>query len=130
MVVEALEGVHPLQLVKEGRSEGFVAKMAESLTAFANAFAPGPITYRTIDFRTNEFRGLRGGEDFEPQEANPMIGYRGALRYMQQPELLGLELCPGGKERMRKLTTASRSTRSKRPTTSSATSAKAWSRSA
>ncbi len=92
MVVEALEGVHPLQLVKEGRSEGFVAKMAESLTAFANAFAPRPITYRTIDFRTNEFRGLRGGEDFEPQEANPMIGYRGALRYMQQPELLGLEL--------------------------------------
>ena len=92
MVVEALEGVHPLQLVKEGRSEGFVAKMAESLTAFANAFAPRPITYRTIDFRTNEFRGLRGGEDFEPEEANPMIGYRGALRYMQQPELLGLEL--------------------------------------
>jgi pyruvate,water dikinase len=92
MVVEALEGVHPLQLVKEGRSEGFVAKMAESLTAFANAFAPRPITYRTIDFRTNEFRGLRGGEDFEPQEANPMIGYRGALRYMMQPELLGLEL--------------------------------------
>ena len=92
MVVEALEGVHPLQLVKEGRGEGFVAKMAESLTAFANAFAPRPITYRTIDFRTNEFRGLRGGEDFEPQEANPMIGYRGALRYMQQPELLGLEL--------------------------------------
>jgi len=92
MVVEALEGVHPLQLVEEGRSEGFVAKMAESLTAFANAFAPRPITYRTIDFRTNEFRGLRGGEDFEPQEANPMIGYRGALRYMQQPELLGLEL--------------------------------------
>ncbi|HET6570545.1 MAG TPA: phosphoenolpyruvate synthase [Solirubrobacterales bacterium] len=92
MVVEALEGVHPLQLVKEGRGEGFVAKMAESLTAFANAFAPRPITYRTIDFRTNEFRGLRGGEDFEPEEANPMIGYRGALRYMQQPELLGLEL--------------------------------------
>jgi pyruvate,water dikinase len=92
MVVEALEGVHPLQLVKEGRSEGFVAKMAESLTAFANAFAPRPITYRTIDFRTNEFRGLRGGEDFEPQEANPMIGYRGALRYMREPELLGLEL--------------------------------------
>jgi pyruvate,water dikinase len=66
--------------------------MAESLTAFANAFAPRPITYRTIDFRTNEFRGLRGGEDFEPREANPMIGYRGALRYMREPELLGLEL--------------------------------------
>jgi len=92
MVVEALEGVHPRTLIEEGGSEGFVAKMAGSLTAFANAFAPRPITYRTIDFRTNEFRGLRGGERFEPEEANPMIGYRGALRYMREPDLLGLEL--------------------------------------
>ncbi|HEX6228387.1 MAG TPA: phosphoenolpyruvate synthase [Solirubrobacterales bacterium] len=92
MVVEALEGVHPLALIEEGRSEQFVSRMADSLTAFANAFAPRPITYRTIDFRTNEFRGLRGGERFEPEEANPMIGYRGALRYTREPALLGLEL--------------------------------------
>jgi pyruvate,water dikinase len=92
MVVEALEGVHPLALIEEGRSDQFVSRMAESLTAFANAFAPRPITYRTIDFRTNEFRGLTGGERFEPEEANPMIGYRGALRYTREPALLGLEL--------------------------------------
>ncbi len=92
MVVEALDGVHPRLLMEQGRSERFVAKMADSLTAFASAMAPRPITYRTIDFRTNEFRGLEGGERFEPQEANPMIGYRGALRYMREPELLGLEL--------------------------------------
>ncbi len=92
MVVEALEGVHPRLLIEQGRSERFVARMADSLTAFANAFAPRPITYRTIDFRTNEFRGLKGGERFEPQEANPMIGYRGALRYMHEPDLLGMEL--------------------------------------
>jgi pyruvate,water dikinase len=92
MVVEALEGTHPRLLMEQGRSERFVEKMADSLTAFANAFAPRPITYRTIDFRTNEFRGLKGGERFEPQEANPMIGYRGALRYVREPDLLGLEL--------------------------------------
>ncbi len=92
MVVEALEGVHPRLLIEEGRSEQFVERMAASLTAFANAFAPRPITYRTIDFRTNEFRGLRGGERFEPEESNPMIGYRGALRYTREPDLLGLEL--------------------------------------
>jgi len=92
MVVEALDGVHPRLLMEQGRSESFVARMAESLTAFATAFAPRPITYRTIDFRTNEFRGLQGGDRFEPQESNPMIGYRGALRYMREPELLGLEL--------------------------------------
>jgi pyruvate,water dikinase len=97
MVVEALEGVHPRLLIEEGRGERFVERMAESLTAFANAFAPRPITYRTIDFRTNEFRGLQGGERFEPEEANPMIGYRGALRYTREPDLLGLELAAIGR---------------------------------
>ncbi|HET7485547.1 MAG TPA: phosphoenolpyruvate synthase [Solirubrobacterales bacterium] len=92
MVVEALEGVHPRLLIEQERSEQFVERMAASLTAFANAFAPQPITYRTIDFRTNEFRGLQGGERFEPEESNPMIGYRGALRYTREPDLLGLEL--------------------------------------
>jgi len=92
MVVEALEGTHPRALLEAGEGERFVARMAESLNRFASAFAPRPITYRTIDFRSNEFRGLKGGERFEPEEANPMIGYRGALRYMHEPDLLELEL--------------------------------------
>ncbi len=92
MVIEALEGAHPRLLIEEGRSDEFVSRMADSLTSFANRFAPRPITYRTIDFRTNEFRGLDGGERFEPEESNPMIGFRGALRYMREPDLLGLEL--------------------------------------
>jgi pyruvate,water dikinase len=92
MVVEALEGVHPRALLEAGEGEGFVERMAASLDKFAAAFAPRPITYRTIDFRSNEFRGLQGGERFEPEEANPMIGYRGALRYMREPDLLELEL--------------------------------------
>ncbi len=92
MVVEALEGVHPRALLEAGEGERFVERMAASLDRFAAAFAPRPITYRTIDFRSNEFRGLKGGERFEPEEANPMIGYRGALRYMREPDLLELEL--------------------------------------
>jgi pyruvate,water dikinase len=92
MVLEALDGAHPRHLLEQGRSEEFVSRMAESLTKFANGFAPRPITYRTIDFRTNEFRGLEGGERFEPEESNPMIGYRGALRYMREPDLFDLEL--------------------------------------
>jgi len=92
MVVEALEGVHPRALLEAGEGERFVERMAASLDKFAAAFAPRPITYRTIDFRSNEFRGLQGGERFEPEEANPMIGYRGALRYMHEPDLLELEL--------------------------------------
>ena len=92
MVVEALDGVHPRALLEAGEGERFVERMAASLDEFAIAFAPRPITYRTIDFRSNEFRGLEGGERFEPEEANPMIGYRGALRYMHEPDLLELEL--------------------------------------
>jgi pyruvate,water dikinase len=92
MVIEALGGAHPRQLCEQGREPEFVDRMAEALTAFASEFMPRPITYRTIDFRTNEFRGLEGGERFEPEEANPMIGYRGALRYMREPALLRLEL--------------------------------------
>jgi pyruvate,water dikinase len=92
MVLEALEGVHPRLLLEEGRGEEVVDRMADALTTFAVGFAPRPITYRTIDFRTNEFRGLEGGERFEPEEANPMIGFRGALRYVREPELLRLEL--------------------------------------
>ncbi|HXR29497.1 MAG TPA: phosphoenolpyruvate synthase [Solirubrobacteraceae bacterium] len=92
MLIEALDGTHPKQLIEEGRSDEFVARMADALGAFAAGFTPRPVTYRTTDFRTNEFRNLRGGERFEPQEANPMIGYRGALRYTQEPEVFALEM--------------------------------------
>ncbi len=92
MVLEALGGDHPRTLLAEGRGDEFVARMAAGLSTFAAGFAPRPVTYRTIDFRTNEFSGLRGGERFEPQEANPMIGYRGALRYTREPEVFALEL--------------------------------------
>jgi pyruvate, water dikinase len=92
MVLEALAGDHPRTLLEEGHGEEFVARVAEGLSTFAVGFAPRPVTYRTIDFRTNEFSGLRGGERFEPHEANPMIGYRGALRYTREPDIFGLEL--------------------------------------
>jgi pyruvate,water dikinase len=92
MLLEALGGVHPRALLEDGRGAEVVSRMADAVRAFATAFAPRPVTYRTIDFRTNEFRGLRGGERFEPVEANPMIGLRGALRYTREPEVLGLEL--------------------------------------
>ena len=92
MVIEALEGRHPRLLIEQEKGDEFVDRMGEALTKFAEAFSPRPITYRMIDFRSNEFRGLEGGDRFEPEEANPMIGYRGALRYMLEPDLFRLEL--------------------------------------
>ncbi len=92
MLTEALGGVHPKQLLAEHRQEDFISKMSESLLRISSAFFPRPVIYRSYDFRTNEFRGLEGGDRFEPEEHNPMIGYRGCFRYVKDPELFKLEL--------------------------------------
>ncbi|HMV73013.1 MAG TPA: hypothetical protein PKB00_00420 [Microthrixaceae bacterium] len=92
MVADALDGVHPRQLLAQGGRDEFLRRMSDSLLHITRAFAPRPVVYRTIDFRSNEFRGLRGGEQFEPVEENPMIGYRGCFRYVKEPDLFALEL--------------------------------------
>lgn len=92
LITEALEGEHPRRLLTEGREREFIERMHHSLGRIVAAFAPRPVVYRTIDFRTNEFRDLAGGEAFEPYEANPMIGYRGCYRYVREPDLFELEL--------------------------------------
>jgi pyruvate,water dikinase len=92
MIIEACEGIHPRRFVEERGGEMFVERMYENLRLFARAFNPRPITYRTMDFRSNEFRDLKGGSDYEPVEANPMIGYRGSYRYQKEPDLFKLEL--------------------------------------
>jgi pyruvate,water dikinase len=92
MVADALGGVHPRLLIQRGRRQEFVDQMTDSVSRIATAFAPRPVVYRSIDFRSNEFRGLEGGDQFEPQEQNPMIGYRGCYRYVDQPDLFELEL--------------------------------------
>jgi pyruvate, water dikinase len=91
MVTDALGGEHPRKLLAEGRQAEFVDRMAVSLSRITRAFTPRPVVYRTIDFRTNEFRKLGGGDEYEPEEANPMIGYRGCYRYVREPDLFALE---------------------------------------
>ena len=92
MVSDALGGVHPRALLARGGRNEFLDQMSASLLRITRAFAPRPVVYRTIDFRTNEFRGLEGGAEFEAVEANPMIGYRGCFRYVREPDLFELEL--------------------------------------
>ena len=92
MLTEALGGVHPRHLLATSGSESFMEKMTTALLRITTAFAPRPVIYRAIDFRTNEFRNLTGGTAFEPVEGNPMIGYRGCYRYVRDPQLFGLEL--------------------------------------
>ena len=92
MLLSALEKTHPRVFMRDGRGDELVNRMAEKLTVFAAAFDPRPVVYRTTDFRSNEFRGLSGGDAFEPKEENPMIGYRGCFRYTREPDLFALEL--------------------------------------
>lgn len=92
MITSALDGVHPRQLIADGEQERFVERMSAELTTIAGAFFPRPVVYRTMDFRTNEFRNLTGGDEFEPHEENPMIGFRGCYRYIKNPETFALEL--------------------------------------
>jgi pyruvate,water dikinase len=92
LVTDALGGMHPRELLARGGREDFLSRMSASVLRITRAFAPRPVVYRTIDFRTNEFRGLEGGAAFEPVEENPMIGYRGCYRYVREPELFALEL--------------------------------------
>jgi len=92
MVLEITGNTHPRKLLQEGRHEQFRDRLAEHLATFARAFAPRPVVARTTDFRTNEYRNMSGGDEFEPEEANPMLGYRGAYRYVHEPDLFRLEL--------------------------------------
>jgi pyruvate, water dikinase len=92
MMADALGGVHPAELMARGERSRFVDGMTDAVGRIARAFAPRPVVYRAMDFKTNEFRAMEGGDVHEPQEANPMLGYRGCYRYVREPELFGLEL--------------------------------------
>lgn len=66
----------------ESPKDFFVRKLSEGIGSIAAAFYPRPVLVRLGDFKSNEYRRLVGGESFEPEEENPMIGLRGASRYL------------------------------------------------
>jgi pyruvate,water dikinase len=82
---------HPLSLIKKGKQEELIQRLADGIGQVCQAFHPRPVIIRTSDFKTNEYRGMLGGEEFEPSEENPMIGWRGCSRYISpvfQPAFL------------------------------------------
>ena len=85
-------GEHPSYMISQNRGNEFVDKLAEGVAVFAKAFHPRQVVYRTNDFKTNEYRALKGGEKYEEIEENPMLGYRGASRYITDVETFKLEL--------------------------------------
>jgi len=85
-------GGHPRFMLHEGKGTQFTESLYKGIAAFAKAFHPRPVVYRTTDFKTNEYRNLRGGDRYEEEEENPMLGYRGCSRYTQEFEVLRLEI--------------------------------------
>jgi len=85
-------GIHPKEAIKLKKQEKFIEKLSKDLMTFCKAFGSRPVVYRTTDFKTNEYRALPGGKAWEPEEPNPMLGYRGAYRYIADPEVFMLEL--------------------------------------
>jgi pyruvate,water dikinase len=102
-VINNMVGIHPkailnvdampqaIQKTIKNRARGYASpkqfyidKVAEGVATIAAAFYPKPVIVRTSDFKSNEYKKLVGGEIYEPDEENPMIGFRGAARYMAE----------------------------------------------
>jgi pyruvate, water dikinase len=102
-IINRMIGVHPRALLEfdslsedlkhsisqqmagyEDPVEFFVEKLAEGIATIAAAFAPQPVIVRLSDFKSNEYANLIGGREYEPHEENPMLGFRGASRYVAE----------------------------------------------
>jgi pyruvate,water dikinase len=91
-VISDWVGYHPMYLVETKQEELFINKLAEGIAKVAQAVYPRPVVVRFSDFKTNEYRGLKGGEKYEPDERNPMIGWRGVSRYIHPGYAPGFRL--------------------------------------
>lgn len=85
-------GVHPKKLIAAKKSDQFIDSLVKGLSQFCRAFSPRPVVYRATDFKTNEYAHLQGGQAYEPVEPNPMLGFRGAYRYIVDEAVFALEL--------------------------------------
>ena len=72
---------HPLYLIEIGHPERVVDQLAEGIRKMCQAMAPRPVTLRFSDFKSSEYRDLKGGDKFEPNESSALLGWRGASRY-------------------------------------------------
>jgi pyruvate,water dikinase len=83
-IISSHVGVHPLQLMEEGREDEYIEALRSGLGKIGAAFYPNEVVVRLSDFKSDEYAQLEGGENFEPDEANPMLGFRGASRYYDE----------------------------------------------
>lgn len=84
-------GMHPIEYVRQGKGDELTKMIFEGVGKVAEAFYPKHVWVRSLDARTDEFRNMKGGEN-EPTEYNPMLGWHGIRRSLDEPEILKCEL--------------------------------------
>lgn len=89
MFLEVLEGQHPNRWLTVGRRQELIELIAHAISQFTSAFAPRPVFYRSLDWRSHEFQSLT---PLFANEVNPMLGIRGTFSYLQDPTLFDIEL--------------------------------------
>jgi len=85
-------GLHPKYMIAQNRQQQYVNTLAKGLLSFCQNFNPRPVIYRATDFKTNEYRYLKWGKLYEPEEPNPLLGFRGAVRYINSSDVFDMEL--------------------------------------
>lgn len=83
---------HPLHLIETGRSDVAVNTLAEGMRKVCQALAPRQVVVRLSDFKSSEYRDLKGGDKYEPHESSALLGWRGASRYYDPKYLLAFKL--------------------------------------
>lgn len=89
MLLEVLEGQHPNRWLNSGHREQLLERLSDTVGQFASAFAPRPVFYRSLDWRSHEFQNAFPQST---KELNPMLGIRGTFAYLQEPTFFDLEL--------------------------------------
>ncbi|MEI8067817.1 MAG: phosphoenolpyruvate synthase [Candidatus Shapirobacteria bacterium] len=85
-------GIHPKHIIAQGKQKNYIESLAKDIATFCKSFNPRPVIYRATDFKTNEYRFLKWGKLYEPEEPNPLMGFRGASRYISCPDVFLMEL--------------------------------------
>ncbi len=81
---ETIKEIKRVTVEHEDKKDFFIKELSEGIAQIAAAFYPKPVIVRFSDFKTNEYKNLIGGELFEDEESNPMLGFRGACRYLDK----------------------------------------------
>ena len=85
-------GIHPKKIIADCQQKKYIKELSANIAKFCQSFNPRPVIYRATDFKTNEYRFLKWGKLYEPEEPNPMLGFRGAARYLASPDVFAMEI--------------------------------------